>query len=185
MNHRIVAAVLAIVTTAACRRAEPKESAPAIAPTPAASEPHLALDRLDGRTAVPLLPMMANHQKQNMRDHLLVVQEIVLAIASDDFAAVERAAGRIGYSDQTGAMCAHMGAGAPGFTDLSMRFHHAADGITAAARQHDRAGVIDALGTTLQSCTGCHAVYRQDVVDEPTWNRLTTMPAPTGHSPGT
>jgi DNA-binding MarR family transcriptional regulator len=40
-----------------------------------------ALDRMDTRAPVPLLPMMANHQKQNMRDHLVAVQEIVAALA--------------------------------------------------------------------------------------------------------
>jgi len=40
-----------------------------------------------------------------------------------------------------------------------------------------------ALGSTLQTCTGCHAVFRQSVVDEATWNRLTAMRAPGGHAP--
>jgi hypothetical protein len=140
-----------------------------------------ALDRLDTRAAVPLLPMMANHQKQNMRDHLLAVGEIVVAASTDDFAAVERAAKRMGYSEEMGQMCTHMGAGAPGFTEVALNFHHTADTIATAAGRHDRTGVMRALGSTLQTCTGCHATFRQSVVDEPTWNRLTSMPAPTGH----
>jgi cytochrome c556 len=127
---------------------------------------------MDTRVVVPLLPMMANHQKQNMRDHLLAVQEIVAAAASDDFAGIERAAGRIGYSEQAGQMCTHMGAGAPGFTEAGLLFHHTADTIVNAAREHDLAGVMRALGSTLQTCTGCHETYRQSVVDEATWNRL-------------
>lgn len=31
------------------------------------------LDGMDTRAPVPLLPMMANHQKQNMRAHLQAV----------------------------------------------------------------------------------------------------------------
>jgi hypothetical protein len=127
--------------------------------------------------------MMANHQKQNMRDHLLAVQEIILAAGSDDFASVERAAGRMGYSEQMGQMCTHMGAGAPGFTEQALNFHRTADTITTAARQHDRAAVMRALGSTLQTCTGCHAVFKQSVLDEATWNRLTSMQAPIGHAP--
>jgi hypothetical protein len=138
---------------------------------------------MDTRIAVPLLPMMANHQRQNMRDHLLAVQEIVVAAAAEDFAAVERAAGRIGYSEQMGQMCTHMGAGAPDFTVQALKFHHTADTITGAARQHDRVAVMQALGATLQTCTGCHATFRQSVVDAPTWSRLTSMPAPV-HEPG-
>lgn len=141
------------------------------------------LDHMDSRTAVPLLPMMANHQKQNMRDHLLAVQEIVMALAADDFTRIEAAAGRIGYSEQMGMMCRHMGTGAPGFTDQALNFHHTADTIGAAARQHDRDGVVRALGATLQTCTGCHATFRQHVVDEQTWHQVGgTMPGMmTGH----
>lgn len=123
---------------------------------------------------------MAHHQKQNMRDHLLAVQEIILAASTDDFAGVERAAGRIGSSEQMTQQCTHMGAGAPGFTAQALTFHRTADTIAAAARQHDRAAVLRALGSTLQTCIGCHAVFRQDVVDEATWTRLTSMPAATG-----
>ncbi len=82
---------------------------PPVAPTTAAE----SSDKMDSRRPVPLLPMMANHQKQNMRDHLLAVQEIVAALATDDYPAIARAAGRIGFSEQMGQMCTDMGAGAP------------------------------------------------------------------------
>ena len=154
----------------------PVEAAPAAPP----SAPE-ALDRLDTRRAVPLLPMMANHQKQNMRDHLVAVQEIVAALATDDFAGVEKAAGRIGFSEKMGQMCTHMGAGAPGFTEQALAFHQAADRISAAAREHDRSRVLTELSATVQTCTACHASWKQQVVDEPTWSRLTTLTAPTGH----
>lgn len=136
------------------------------------------LDRMDPRVPVPLLPMMANHQKQSMRDHLVAVQEIVTALAADDFAGIERAAGRIGYSEQMGQMCTHLGKGAPGFSELALDFHHTADRITSAAREHDRARVLSELGATLQRCTSCHATWKQQIVDEPTWERLTSAPAP-------
>jgi hypothetical protein len=80
-----------------------------------------ALDEMDSRTPVPLLPMMANHQKQNMRDHLVAIQEIVQGVATNDFDVIEKAAKRIGYSDEMGQMCTHMGAGAPGFAEQSIR----------------------------------------------------------------
>jgi hypothetical protein len=65
---------------------------------------------MDSRKPVPLLPMMANHQKQNMREHLVAVQQIVAALAIDDYSAIEQAAGRIGFSEQMGQMCTQMGA---------------------------------------------------------------------------
>lgn len=138
---------------------------------------------MDKRIPVPLLPHMANHQKENMRDHLLAVQEIVLAASADDFPSIERAAGRIGYSEQMGQMCTHMGAGAPGFTEQALTFHRTADTITAAAKKKDSAAVLRALGATLQTCTACHATYRQSIVDEAEWNRATAKPTPAGKSP--
>jgi uncharacterized damage-inducible protein DinB len=136
---------------------------------------------MDTRKPVPLLPMMANHQKQNMRDHLLAVQEIITALATEDFAAIEKSAGRIGFSEQMGQMCTHMGSGAPGFTEQALAFHHTADRIGEAARKHDKQQVTAELSATLETCTTCHAAWKQQVVDEPTWNRLTATAAPTSH----
>jgi hypothetical protein len=137
-----------------------------------------ALTGMDSRRALPLPPMMANHQKQNMRDHLVAVQEIIAATVTADFAAAERAAGRIGYSEQMGQMCTHMGAAAPGFAEQALAFHRTADSIAAAARQHDRDGVLRALSRTLQTCTACHATWKQEVVDDATWSHATGGDAP-------
>jgi hypothetical protein len=178
-----VVLMMGLLAAASCKKVPP---APAASPPPAAETPTCAarssLEQMDARIAVPLLPMMAHHQKQNMRDHLLAVQEIVLAASRDDFAGVEKAVSRIGYSPRMGQMCTHMGAGARGFTEQALTFHRTADAIGTAARRGDRTAVLTALGTTLQTCTGCHEAFRQDVVDEATWRRLTsTMP---GHPPG-
>lgn len=149
----------------------------------ASCEAQAALDRMDVRVALPLLPSMANHQKANMRDHLVAVQEIVVAAASDDFAGIERAALRIGYSEEMGQMCNHMGAATPGFTEQALNFHRTADTIASAARASDRAAVMQALGATLATCTGCHATFRQRVVDASEWRAL-SAPAPQAGAPG-
>jgi hypothetical protein len=158
-------------------------SAEVVASCPACAtcDAQRTLDGMDTRAPVPLLPMMAEHQKRNMRDHLLAVQEIAVALAGDDFAAIEKSAGRIGYSEEMGQMCAHMGAAAPGFTDKALEFHRTADTIAAAAKAQDRAAVLKALGATLRTCTGCHATFRQQIVDEASWHRMTGMPAPSTH----
>ncbi len=186
MIHLTTLLMLGLLALGACNRAPSPLSAVKVAPV--APSPicaaHASLDSLDTRIAVPLLPMMANHQKQSMRDHLLAVQEIILASGRDDFAEIERAAARIGYSPRMGQMCTHMGAGAKGFTEQALAFHHTADAIGAAARRRDRTAVMHALGTTLQSCTGCHETFRQHVVDEATWTGLTSMAAPMQHRPG-
>jgi hypothetical protein len=181
------ARVAALVTLAGCQRPDPATPTPTTttaetgstaAAATAVCEAQRTLDRMDTRIAVPLVPMMANHQREDMRDHLLAVQEIVMAAATDDFPGVEHAAGRIGFSQQMGQKCTHMGAGATGFAELALTFHHTADAIAAAARQHDRVAVMQTLGATLQLCTGCHGAYRQSVVDDATWSRFTSALAP-------
>jgi hypothetical protein len=133
------------------------------------------MSRATSETRKPLLlpAMMAEHQKQNMREHLAAVQAIVAAVGHDDMEGASKAAARIGYSDVMGQMCQHMGAATPGFTTMALTFHHTADTIGEAARRGDRAGVLAALDQTLQACVGCHATYRQEVVDAGTWKRLT------------
>lgn len=164
-----------------CHRA-PKAAPPVDLPEKAAATTApsalTVFDSMDTRVAVPLVPMMANHQKQNMRDHLTAVQEIVIGVGAKDFDAIERAAGRIGYSEQMGVMCNHMGAGAPGFTEQALLFHHTADKISHAAGAHDMPGVLGALGETLVTCTGCHSVFKQQVVDDTTWAALTKQVPP-------
>jgi hypothetical protein len=127
--------------------------------------------------------MMAAHQKQNMREHLAAIQHIVGALADDDMDGVVKAASQIGYSEGMGQMCEHMGAAAPGFTKMALSFHHTADTIAEAARKGDRPGVIVALNRTLETCVGCHAAFRQEIVDEDTWKRLTAGAAGPPSSP--
>lgn len=153
-------------------------SAAPLASQTVATSPQATLDQLDAREPVPLLPMMANHQKQNMRDHLAVVQEIVAAVAKQDFVGVQKSVARIGYTERMGQMCTHMGTGSPGFTDAALAFHHSADEIGAAAARHDAGAVLAALSKTLAHCTSCHATYKQRVVDDATWSALAGAPHP-------
>ena len=140
--------------------------------------PGMAANDDDKRTPVPLLPMMANHQKANMRDHLAAIQEILTGLSAHDLAAVEKASARLGTTEEMTRMCNHMGAGAPGFTDVALNFHHTADGIGEAARAKDEAAVLKAVNATLSTCVSCHATYKQQVVDRDTWEKLTKMKAP-------
>jgi len=149
------------------------------------ASPQEALDQLDPRKPLPLLPMMANHQKANMRDHLQAVQEIIAGLPNNDFAAIERASSRMGFSEKTAKMCQHMGLGAPGFTEMGVNFHKTADTIGEAARARNADGVLRALGRTLAACTNCHASYKQQVVDSTMFSKLggTPPPMPENNSP--
>jgi len=179
MNRWILNASV-IICVAGCNRGPAPPPIPNPAP-PSPASPGAMLDSIDTRVPVPLLPMMANHQKENMREHLLAVQEIVGGVGAKDFDAIARAAAKLGYSEPMGQMCNHMGAGAPGFTEQALRFHHTADTISAAARGRDLPGVLTALNNTLAACTGCHSVFKQRVVDETTWASLAGQPPP--HKP--
>ncbi len=149
----------------------------ASSPLPAQMPGGASHEALDTRAPLSLTAMMAEHQKRNMREHLAAVQEIVAALAATDMGAVEKAARRIGYSDTMAQMCQHMGAATAGFTDMALAFHRTADTIAVAAQRGDREAALTALAATLRTCVGCHATYREQIVDETTWQRLTTEPA--------
>lgn len=180
MNRARLFAGLGLGALAACSHESapaPNASAPVTSSFANASAAE-SLDRLDQRAPVPLLPMMAQHQKQNMRDHLVAIHEIVAALTESDFPAVATAARRLGSSDSMQRMCTHMGAGAPGFAEQALAFHRTADRITAAALDQAADRVLTELTATLAACTSCHAAWKQQVVDEATWQRLTGAAAP-------
>ena len=168
LRRGIASAVLII----ACQGERSTSEAPSAGTKPVPAPAQAALDRIDGRTPLPLLPMMAAHQKQSMREHLQAVQEMTASLAIGDFAGVKQAAERLGSSQQMTRMCEHMGAHAPGFTETAMSFHETADTIGAAAERQDRDAVLTALTRTLAACTGCHSNYKQHVIDEATWAAL-------------
>ncbi len=132
-----------------------------------------ALDKMDSRVPVPLQPMMAWHQKQNMQEHLQAIQKMTEALASKNWKALIQAIKPIQSSPQMKRMCYHMGAGAKGFTALALEFHKRADGIASAAKKRDVTAVLQAISHTLKACTSCHATYKQEVVDAKSWQQRT------------
>jgi hypothetical protein len=159
---------LLLLLTSACQRdgGAPAPRAEAV------SSAALVLEQLDARKPLPLLPVMAHHQKQNMREHLVHVQQIVAGVANGDYAVVEQAARGLGSSEQMGKTCTHMGAAAPEFTQQALDFHRTADGIAVAAMARDAVGVLGALDATLRACTACHAGWKQSVQSELAWHEL-------------
>ncbi len=160
--------LLALPLFGACKG---RDTAPAV--RSAACEPVAELNELDNRQPVVLRPMMAWHQKQNMMEHLVAIQRITGGLAQKNWDEVASASALIGSSPQMKQMCRHMGAGAPGFTEMALEFHRRADAIGEAARAHDVSAVLRATSNTLQACTGCHVAFRQEVVDVKTWQQRT------------
>ena len=136
-------------------------------------EPVRQFAELDTRKPIPLQPMMAWHQKQNMMEHLVAIQRIVDGVAKEDWEEVGTASALIETSPQMQQMCKHMGAGADGFTEVALDFHRRADEIGKAADAHDAKAILAATSNTLQACTGCHATYRQEVVSAATYQERT------------
>lgn len=149
------------------------ENTPQAAPDNSACAPFFELNNLDTRTPVPLQPMMAWHQKQNMNEHLVAIQRITQGLVDSDWDAIAAASRLIESSPEMEQMCNHMGAGAPGFTELALEFHRRADAIGAAARARDSAATLKATAHTLQACTTCHATFRQEVVSQQIWQERT------------
>lgn len=185
MTQTAAALSLSFLLLAACNREQTPK--PDNTPTPSATaattakatttsdacQPITELGKLDHRQPVPLQPMMAWHQKQNMMEHLVAIQRITGALAKEDWDEVARASALIETSPQMQRMCQHMGAGAVGFTEVALDFHKRADAIGVAARAKDGAAVLRATSSTLEACTGCHAAFRQEVVDMATWQERT------------
>lgn len=174
MTPRPLTAALLALLLFGCGGAEPSTQPP---PNPEAQpvsrSPVDELNALDPRAPVPLQPMMAWHQKQNMQEHLVAIQRITAALSREDWEAVSAASSMIALSPQMQMQCEHMGAGADGFTEAALDFHRRADAIAKAAEDKDVTAVLRATAHTLEACTSCHATYRQDVVGSETWEART------------
>ena len=109
-----------------------------------------------------------------MRGNLDQVRQVVEALAKDDFAAVENIADQMSFNKKKGDGLARRGN--PGFSAMGVQFHAVnAAALKAAAQSRDRARTLTALGTTLGTCTGCHAAYK--LVEWPD-NKTYAQPAP-------
>lgn len=170
------AAMALVLCSAGCRNNDPSPTVqrqPHPPPASGSCQPEKELAGLDLRTPVPLQPMMAWHQKQNMMEHLVAIQRITDSLARQDWKELESASALIESSPQMQQMCQHMGAGAQGFTEMALEFHRRADAIGKAARAHDGPAALRATSDTLQSCNRCHAAFRQDIVSATEWQRRT------------
>jgi hypothetical protein len=181
MNHQktyisVITAVVVILGAVACEPTveEVPEEVVVVQTQPVQDcAPWKELSEMDHRRPVPLQPMMAWHQKQNMNQHLIAIQRITAGLANEDWEEVAAASSLIESSPEMSASCEHMGAGADGFTELALDFHRRADAIGEAAGQEDMPATLAATSHTLDACTSCHATYRQEVVDLESWQALT------------
>ncbi len=114
----------------------------------------------DKRIPLNLPPMMAQHQKAHMREHLKAVNEVVHYIAAKDFAQASKTAQeKLGLTAQMKQMCDNM----PNetFRTMGIDFHKSADALAEVLKTKDADRSLKALDAVLVKCVGCHEMFRQ------------------------
>ena len=144
---------------------------------------HSSVSGADTRKPLPLTEMMAEHQKANMRGHLEAIRDLLGAFAEKNFSKMAEAGKKLGTTPEMAMMCEHMGQATPGFTEFGLKMHSEADKITEAALKKNLSGVMTATHRTLQSCTACHSAFKQQIVTELDWKKLSEK-KPTSSTPG-
>ncbi len=120
----------------------------------------------DARQLVAFPEPMRVHTIANMRDHLLALQEIDMALSKNDFdRAAKVAEGRLGMSSLELHGAAHIAPYMPkGMQDIGTQMHRAASRFAVetqnASVSNDVRPALAALGEVMQQCVACHAAYR-------------------------
>ncbi len=120
----------------------------------------------DARQLVTFPEPMRIHTITSMRDHLLALQEIDVALSQNAFdKAATIAEQRLGMSSLELHGAAHIAPFMPqGMQDIGTQMHRAAsrfaiDAQTASVSNNVRPALAS-LGTVMQQCVACHAAYR-------------------------
>jgi hypothetical protein len=120
----------------------------------------------DQRVAVSFPPELREHTLQNMRDHLLALQEIQDALAKEAFDhAADVAERRLGMSSLTAHGAQEVAKYMPtGMQDAGTAMHRSASRLSVAALDaaatSDVKPALSALAEVTANCVACHAAYR-------------------------
>ena len=120
----------------------------------------------DQRQLVKFPEPMRVHTIASMRDHLLALQEIDMALSGNDFdKAASVAEGRLGMSSLEIHGAAHIAPYMPqAMQDIGTQMHRSASRFAVEAQNasvsNDVRPALAALGTVMQQCVACHAAYR-------------------------
>jgi len=120
----------------------------------------------DSRQLVKFPEPMRVHTITSMRDHLLALQEIDVALSRNEFdKAAAIAEQRLGMSSLELHGAAHIAPFMPqGMQDIGTQMHRAASRFAVEAQNasvaNDVRPALAALGTVMQQCVACHAAYR-------------------------
>jgi hypothetical protein len=120
----------------------------------------------DTRELVRFPEPMRLHTIANMRDHLLSLQKIDVALSKGDFDTASRVAEeRLGMSSLEMHGASHLAPFMPkGMQEIGTEMHHAASRFAVAAENasvtNDVRPALAALGDVMSQCVACHAAYR-------------------------
>ena len=120
----------------------------------------------DARQLVTFPEPMRIHTITSMRDHLLALQEIDVALSRNAFdKAASIAEQRLGMSSLEQHGAAHIAPFMPqGMQDIGTQMHRAASRFAIDAQSagvsNDVRPALAALGVVMQQCVACHAAYR-------------------------
>lgn len=139
---------------------------------PAAAQDHrhsmsgTAAAQADSRQLVTFPEPMRLHTITSMRDHLLALQEIDVALSRNAFdKAATIAEQRLGMSSLELHGAAHIAPFMPqGMQEIGTQMHRAASRFAVEAQTasvgNDVRPALAALGAVMQQCVACHAAYR-------------------------
>jgi hypothetical protein len=120
----------------------------------------------DARQLVKFPEPMRLHTISSMRDHLLALQEIDVALSKNEYdKAASIAESRLGMSSLELHGAAHIAPFMPqGMQDIGTQMHRAASRFALDAQTasvgNDVRPALAALGVVMQQCVACHAAYR-------------------------
>jgi len=120
----------------------------------------------DARQLVQFPEAMRLHTIASMRDHLLALQEINVALSRNEFDVAARTAEqRLGMSSLEAHGAAHLAPHMPKpMQEIGTGMHRAASRFAVEAQNasvgNDVRPALAALGAVMQQCVACHATYR-------------------------
>jgi len=125
-----------------------------------------AASQNDGRQLVGFPDLMRQHTMANMRDHLMALQEIDIALSRSDFDNASRIAEqRLGMSSLESHGAVHLAPYMPqAMQNIGTQMHRSASRFAIEAQNasvsNDIRPALAALGDVMQQCVACHAAYR-------------------------
>ena len=116
----------------------------------------------DNRQLVELPEMMQQHMMSNMRDHLVVINEILLYLSNDEVdKAADIAERRLGVSSLKSHGASKMAEFMPeGMRQAGTDMHLAASRFSLRAQEGELLPAYKALAEITAACVSCHTSYR-------------------------